>query len=74
MPSLRSRAVHLVSDLTTVILNPISDEPSKPPVCSPFFSPLLNFVGIVSILGYGFIIGFFLRHVLIFRVRFLGIL
>ncbi|XP_038977264.1 uncharacterized protein LOC120107847 isoform X1 [Phoenix dactylifera] len=32
MPSLRSKAVHLVSDLTTVILNPISDEPSKPPV------------------------------------------
>ncbi|XP_010937456.1 uncharacterized protein [Elaeis guineensis] len=32
MPSLRSKAVHLVSDLTTVILNPISDKPSKPPV------------------------------------------
>ncbi|XP_073010173.1 uncharacterized protein [Typha latifolia] len=31
LPSLRSKAAHLVSDITTVILNPISDdEPSKP--------------------------------------------
>ncbi|KAM0936909.1 putative TLDc domain-containing protein [Dioscorea sansibarensis] len=30
MPSLRSKAAHLVTDLTTVLLNPISDEPSKP--------------------------------------------
>uniref|UniRef100_A0A1D1ZKQ5 Oxidation resistance protein 1 n=2 Tax=Anthurium amnicola TaxID=1678845 RepID=A0A1D1ZKQ5_9ARAE len=29
-PSLRSKAAHLVSDITTVILNPISDEPSTP--------------------------------------------
>lgn len=29
--SLRSKAVHFVSDLTTVLLNPISDKPSKPP-------------------------------------------
>ncbi|KAJ7945402.1 oxidation resistance protein 1-like [Quillaja saponaria] len=29
--SLRSKAIHLVSDLTTVLLNPISDKPSKPP-------------------------------------------
>lgn len=28
--SLRSKAVHFVSDLTTVFLNPISDKPSKP--------------------------------------------
>ncbi|XP_059643406.1 uncharacterized protein LOC132285255 [Cornus florida] len=28
--SLRSKAAHLVSDLTTVILNPIYDKPSKP--------------------------------------------
>ena len=30
--SLRSKAVHFVSDLTTGLLNPISDKPSKPPV------------------------------------------
>ncbi|KDP46837.1 hypothetical protein JCGZ_24046 [Jatropha curcas] len=29
--SFRSKAVHFVSDLTTVFLNPISDKPSKPP-------------------------------------------
>ncbi|GAV77143.1 TLD domain-containing protein [Cephalotus follicularis] len=29
--SLRSKAVHFVSDLTTVFLNPISDKPSNPP-------------------------------------------
>ncbi|CAA0838149.1 TLD-domain containing nucleolar protein [Striga hermonthica] len=29
--SLRSKAVHFVSDITTVILNPISDKPSAPP-------------------------------------------
>lgn len=29
--SLRSKAVHLVSDITTVFLNPISDKPSQPP-------------------------------------------
>ncbi|CAL5368606.1 unnamed protein product [Camellia sinensis] len=29
-PSLRSKAAHFVSDLTTVFLNPISDKPSKP--------------------------------------------
>lgn len=34
--SLRSKAVHFVSDLTTVLLNPISDKPSKP---SPSPSP-----------------------------------
>ncbi|KAF7839955.1 oxidation resistance protein 1 [Senna tora] len=28
--SLRSKAAHLVSDLTTVLLNPISDKPAKP--------------------------------------------
>lgn len=28
--SLRNKAAHFVSDLTTVILNPISDKPSKP--------------------------------------------
>ncbi|XP_065876228.1 uncharacterized protein [Euphorbia lathyris] len=28
---LRNKAVHFVSDLTTVFLNPISDKPSKPP-------------------------------------------
>nr|DAD41147.1 TPA_asm: hypothetical protein HUJ06_015470 [Nelumbo nucifera] len=28
-PSFRSKAVHFVSDLTTVLLNPISDKPSK---------------------------------------------
>ncbi|KAJ0975033.1 hypothetical protein J5N97_016998 [Dioscorea zingiberensis] len=31
MPSLRSKAAHFVSDITTVLLNPISDEPSKAP-------------------------------------------
>lgn len=30
--SLRSKAVHFVSDLTTGLLNPISDKSSKPPV------------------------------------------
>ncbi|KAL2528031.1 TLD-domain containing nucleolar protein [Forsythia ovata] len=29
--SLRSKAAHFLSDLTTVFLNPISDKPSKPP-------------------------------------------
>ncbi|XVE83145.1 hypothetical protein DITRI_Ditri16bG0063900 [Diplodiscus trichospermus] len=29
--SLRSKAVHFVADLTTGLLNPISDKPSKPP-------------------------------------------
>ncbi|EOX92121.1 TLD-domain containing nucleolar protein isoform 6, partial [Theobroma cacao] len=29
--SLRSKAVHFVTDLTTGLLNPISDKPSKPP-------------------------------------------
>ncbi|XP_022739522.1 oxidation resistance protein 1-like isoform X2 [Durio zibethinus] len=29
--SLRSKAVHFVTDLTTVLLNPISDKPSTPP-------------------------------------------
>ncbi|XP_077213298.1 TLD-domain containing nucleolar protein [Tasmannia lanceolata] len=29
-PSFRSKAAHFVSDLTTVLLNPISDEPQKP--------------------------------------------
>lgn len=29
--SFRSKAVHFVSDLTTVFLNPISDKPSNPP-------------------------------------------
>lgn len=29
--SFRSKAVHFVSDLTTVFLNPISDKPSKQP-------------------------------------------
>uniref|UniRef100_A0A2P2K5V6 Oxidation resistance protein 1 n=1 Tax=Rhizophora mucronata TaxID=61149 RepID=A0A2P2K5V6_RHIMU len=33
--SLRSKAVHFVSDLTTVFLNPISDKPSKHPHRSP---------------------------------------
>ncbi|XP_031285551.1 TLD domain-containing protein 2 [Pistacia vera] len=33
--SLRSKAVHLVSDLTTVLLNPISDKPSKHPSPPP---------------------------------------
>ncbi|XAR73381.1 hypothetical protein NMG60_11007332 [Bertholletia excelsa] len=33
--SLRSKAAHLVSDLTTVLLNPISDKPSKPKHPSP---------------------------------------
>lgn len=28
--SLRSKAVHIVSDITTVLLNPISDKSSKP--------------------------------------------
>ncbi|RWW29780.1 hypothetical protein GW17_00005684 [Ensete ventricosum] len=32
LPSLGSKAAHLVSDITTVLLNPISDEPSKPRV------------------------------------------
>lgn len=30
--SLRSKAAHLVSDLTTVLLNPISDKPSSKPI------------------------------------------
>ncbi|CAL9096970.1 unnamed protein product [Musa acuminata var. zebrina] len=30
LPSLGSKAAHFVSDITTVLLNPISDEPSKP--------------------------------------------
>ncbi|XP_078433864.1 TLD-domain containing nucleolar protein [Wolffia australiana] len=29
-PSLRSKAAHLVSDITTVLLNPVSDAPSSP--------------------------------------------
>ncbi|KAF8389286.1 hypothetical protein HHK36_025985 [Tetracentron sinense] len=29
-PSLCSQAAHIISDLTTILLNPISDEPSKP--------------------------------------------
>ncbi|XP_054784225.1 uncharacterized protein LOC129291098 isoform X2 [Prosopis cineraria] len=33
--SLRSKAAHFVSDLTTGILNPISDKPSKPPPPPP---------------------------------------
>ncbi|GAB4848689.1 hypothetical protein Ancab_003414 [Ancistrocladus abbreviatus] len=33
--SFRSKAVHLVSDLTTVLLNPISDKPSNKPPPSP---------------------------------------
>ncbi|CAK9163244.1 unnamed protein product [Ilex paraguariensis] len=33
--SLRSKAVHFVSDLTTVFLNPISDKPSKPTPIPP---------------------------------------
>lgn len=28
--SLKTKAAHFVSDLTTVLLNPISDKPSKP--------------------------------------------
>ncbi|KAJ6419432.1 hypothetical protein OIU84_029526, partial [Salix udensis] len=37
--SLRSKAVHFVSDLTTVILNPISDKPSKHPTPLPHPPP-----------------------------------
>ncbi|KAK0608585.1 hypothetical protein LWI29_032845 [Acer saccharum] len=37
--SLRSKAVHFVSDLTTVLLNPISDKPSKSPPPPPPPSP-----------------------------------
>ncbi|KAJ6908130.1 oxidation resistance protein 1-like [Populus alba x Populus x berolinensis] len=37
--SLRSKAVHFVSDLTTVILNPISDRPSKHPTPLPHPPP-----------------------------------
>ncbi|XP_062099415.1 uncharacterized protein LOC133805288 isoform X2 [Humulus lupulus] len=33
--SMRSKAAHFVSDLTTVFLNPISDKPSKPQPNSP---------------------------------------
>ncbi|XWS29525.1 hypothetical protein CRYUN_Cryun24cG0036500 [Craigia yunnanensis] len=33
--SLRSKAVHFVTDLTTGLLNPISDKPSKPPHLPP---------------------------------------
>ncbi|KAH7520599.1 hypothetical protein FEM48_Zijuj08G0162100 [Ziziphus jujuba var. spinosa] len=33
--SLRSKAAHFVSDITTVLLNPISDKPSKPTSKSP---------------------------------------
>lgn len=37
LPSLGSKAVHFVSDITTVLLNPLSDdEHSKPPVKPPF--------------------------------------
>lgn len=50
--SLRSKAAHFVSDLTTVILNPISDKPSKrkprpPPVPVSVSSLLLCFVLLV---------------------------
>lgn len=37
--SLRSKAVHFVTDLTTGLLNPISDKSSKPPVSASL--PLL---------------------------------
>ncbi|CAK7334635.1 unnamed protein product [Dovyalis caffra] len=37
--SLSSKAVHFVSDLTTVILNPISDKPSKHPTPLPHPAP-----------------------------------
>ncbi|KAL9340420.1 hypothetical protein Peur_066639 [Populus x canadensis] len=37
--SLRSKAVHFVSDLTTVILNPISDKPPKHPTPLPHPPP-----------------------------------
>ena len=33
--SIRSKAAHFVSDLTTVLLNPISDKPSKPQTQQP---------------------------------------
>lgn len=35
--SFRGKAVHFVSDLTTGLLNPISDEPSRPHVSWVFF-------------------------------------
>lgn len=43
--SLRSKAAHFVSDLTTVLLNPISDKPSSkpsPPSQSPVSLPSLS--------------------------------
>lgn len=48
--SLRSKAVNLVSDFTTVLLNPISDKPSKksPHVCL-FLSSYLLFLAISSV-------------------------
>jgi len=41
--SLRSKAVHLVSDLTTVLLNPISDH-NKPSLPSSIVSSQLTFL------------------------------
>ncbi|KAL5789540.1 hypothetical protein ACOSQ2_004428 [Xanthoceras sorbifolium] len=37
--SLRSKAIHFVSDLSTVLLDPISDKPSKPPPPPPPLHP-----------------------------------
>ncbi|KAG6768444.1 hypothetical protein POTOM_027360 [Populus tomentosa] len=46
--SLRSKAVHFVSDLTTVILNPISDKPSKHPTPLPHPPPVTDTLQVLS--------------------------
>ncbi|KAK6150422.1 hypothetical protein DH2020_015354 [Rehmannia glutinosa] len=40
--SLRSKAAHFVSDITTVLLNPISDKPSTPPPQPSSHDDLIN--------------------------------
>lgn len=44
--SLRSKAVHFVTDLTTGLLNPISDKPSKPPHPPPVSLSLSPFAAL----------------------------
>lgn len=58
--SLRSKAAHLVSDLTTVLLNPISDKPtSKPqtprPVSLSLSLPLFLSLSASIFVGFSFL-------------------
>ncbi|GMI67674.1 oxidation resistance 1 [Hibiscus trionum] len=53
--SLRSKAVHFVTDLTTGLLNPISDKPSTPPHLPP--------ISLSAFLGKGFIFHIFKENV-----------